>query len=110
MVLQTANIQNILNEMKNGGINSAFLRQDGVVIHSTITLEEAGGNAIANVANVSDAIMKKAGDKQKEVEISVDGLYLIIIPIETYFLCGMIKDREQKKTLRSYAEKIRQNI
>lgn len=100
--------EEILSEMKNAGIAGAILRRDGISIHSTIALSESGSNIFSSIANICNAISKEIGDTQKEIEISLSGLFFIIIPIDSYLFCGAVKDREQKKLLREYSEKLRQ--
>ncbi len=100
-------LDSILNEMKAKGIGGAVVRVDGVTVASTIALNELGAGLLSSVANVSDAMMKKMDDKQKEIEISFDGLLMVIIPLKNHVFCGMIKDREEKKVVLEYAEKAR---
>jgi hypothetical protein len=103
-------IEQTMAEMKSGGMSSALLRADGIIIHSTFSLEEAGANTIANALNVNDAIMKQLLDKQKEVEITIDGLYFLAVPMKSFILCSVLKDRELKQKVREYSEKIRQYL
>lgn len=102
-----AELEAILNEMKGKGIGGAIVGSDGVVIHSTIALNEATSGLIASVANVSDALMAKMGDQDKEIEISFGGLLVVMVPINKYLFCGMIKEREEKKIVLEYAQKAR---
>ena len=103
-------IEKIMNDMKNNGIASALIRQDGIMIHSTFALEDASAGIMANAASVGDAILKLLKDKQKEMEVAMGGLYLITLPVKTYFLCGVLKQREQKTELKQYAEKLKQYL
>jgi len=103
-----ASIDDILTDMKNNGLNAAIIRNDGILISSTIQLNESNASIISLLTNVSDAILKGIGDKQKEIEISMEGMYLIIISLGNHILCGIIKNREEKKNLRYYADKIKQ--
>lgn len=98
-------IRSLLNEMKSAGINGALLRIDGTLVASTIALDEMGLQFLSSFSNTADALMKEAGDRQREIEITIDNLFLVIIPIGTYLLCGILKDREKKNTLREYAQK-----
>ncbi|MEW6722122.1 MAG: hypothetical protein AB1324_02585 [Candidatus Micrarchaeota archaeon] len=98
-------IEAILNEMKGKGMGGAVLRVDGVPVQSTIAMNDLSPGLLASVANVSDALMKKADDRQKEIEIAFEGLYLVIVPLKNHIFCGMIKDREEKKAVLEYAEK-----
>jgi hypothetical protein len=60
---------------------------------------------MSSVANISDAMMKKMNDKQKEVEVSFGGLILVMIPLKNHVFCGLVKDREEKKIVIEYAQK-----
>ena len=101
-----AELEAILNEMKEkNGIGGAIVRVDGVPVHSTIALNELSAGMLASVANVSDAIMKKMDDRQKDIEVSMDGLILVIIPLKNHVFCGIVKDREEKKIVSEYAQK-----
>lgn len=90
---------------EKNGIGGAIVRVDGVTLHSTIALNELSASMLAAVANTSDAIMKKMDDQQKEIEISMDGLILVMVPLKNHVFCGMVQDREAKKTVSEYAEK-----
>jgi len=103
-------LENILNEMKERGIGGAVVKADGVPVASTIALNDVSSGLLASVANVSDALMKKEGDQQKEIEISFDGLILVIIPIKNHLFCGMIKERDEKKIVQDYAEKAKNHL
>ena len=63
-------LEAILNEMKGKGIGGAIVRVDGVPVASTIALTDVSASLLSSVANVSDAIMKKMNDQQREVEVS----------------------------------------
>jgi predicted regulator of Ras-like GTPase activity (Roadblock/LC7/MglB family) len=95
----------ILNEMKAKGIGGAVVRVDGVAVASTIALNDLSSGLLASVANTSDAMMKRMDDRQKEIEVAFDGLILVMIPLKNHVFCGMIKDREEKKTVQEYALK-----
>lgn len=103
-------IQSILSEMRDAGILGACIRADGVIIASTIAMDNTGSNFLASISNITDTLMKESGDKQKEIEISVDNLFLVMIPINNYILCGMLKDREEKKALRDYASRMSETL
>ena len=100
-----AELENILNDMKSKGIGGAIVRVDGVCVASTVALSELSSGLISSVANISDAIMKKMDDQQKEIEISFDGLIMVMVPMKNHIFCGLVKDREEKKTVLEYAAK-----
>jgi hypothetical protein len=104
-----AELEAILNEMKEkSGIGGAVVRSDGVTVNSTIALNEMSSGLLASVANVSDAIMKKMEDRQEDIEVSMDGLILVIIPLKNHLFCGIVNDRKQKKIVAEYAGKAKQ--
>jgi len=103
-------LEAILNEMKAKGIGGAIVSPDGVVVHSTIALNEATSGLIASVSNVSDALMKRMGDQHKEIEISFGGLIVVMIPVKRHIFCGMVKEREEKKIVQEYAQKATQYL
>jgi hypothetical protein len=57
------------------------------------------------VANIPDALMKRIGDEPKETEIAFGNLIMFIIPIHEFYFVGAMKSREQKATVRKYAQK-----
>lgn len=97
--------ETILNEMKEKGIGGAVVKVDGTIVHSTIALNELNAGLMSSVSNISDALMKKAKDKQEEIEISFGDLILVMVPVNNHIFCGMIKKREEKKTVLEYAQK-----
>lgn len=103
-------LENILNEMKEKGIGGAIVRADGVAVASTIALNDVSSGLLASVANVSDALMKKNDDEQKEMEVSFDGLILVMIPVKNHIFCGMVKERDEKKIVQEYAAKAKNHL
>lgn len=101
----SAELETLLNEMKEKGIGGAIVQVDGVVIQSTIAINDVSSGLLSSVANVSDAMMKKMNDTQKEIEVSFGGLILVMVPLKNYIFCGMVKDREQNKIVIEYAQK-----
>lgn len=93
--------------MKAKGIGSAIVRVDGVPVQSTIALTDLSSGLISSVSNISDAIMKRMDDSQKEIEISFDGLIMVMIPMKNHIFCGIVKDREEKKVVAEAAQKAR---
>jgi len=100
-------LEALLNEMKEKGIGGAIVRIDGVPVQSTIALSDVGGGLISAVSNISDALMKRANDQQKEIEVSFEELILVMVPINNHIFCGLVKDREGKKLVVEYAERAR---
>ena len=96
----------LLQEMKEKGIESAVIRKDGVQTASIISLDETTAQTISSFSNTIDAIMKTMKDKNNEIEISSDKGYIVIIPVKEYYLFSVIESREHKKTIREYAAKV----
>ena len=98
-------LEALLNQMKDEGIGGAVVRVDGVQVASTIALNDVSSGLLALVSNSSDALMKKMGDQQKELEISFGDQILVMVPIDDHVFCGLVKSREEKKTVLAYAQK-----
>jgi predicted regulator of Ras-like GTPase activity (Roadblock/LC7/MglB family) len=99
-------IANIINQMKDAGVDGALIRKDGVKAYSTLSLDNNTSEIIASMSNIIETIMKTMKDKNNEIEISTGQSYIIIVPAGDYYLCGVTEDREKKKILREYADKI----
>ena len=97
-------MEQTLNDLKSKGIECALVRKDGVLIYSTLTLDDATPGIIAALSGVSDEMLKRVSDRQKEVEIALGGLFFVIVPFGDFLLCGAVKDRELKKELRAAAD------
>lgn len=100
-----AELEALLNEMKGKDVGGAVVRVDGVQVCSTIPLNDVSAGLLASVSNVSDALLKRMKDQQKEIEIAMGGLILVMVPINNHIFCGMIKSREEKSIVLEYAEK-----
>ena len=98
-------LEALLDEMKGKDIGGAVVRVDGVQVCSTIPLTDVSARLLASVSNASDALMKRMKDQQKELEVSFEGLILVMVPINNHIFCGMIKSREEKDIVLEYAEK-----
>ena len=95
----------ILNEMKEKGIGGAVVSIDGTVVESTIALDEVSAGLLSSITNISDAIMRREGDKQKEIEVSFGDAFLVMVPLDDHIFCGIIKSREEKSAVLEYAQK-----
>ncbi len=98
-------IETVLNEMKEKGIPGAVIRTDGVTLHSTLALNENTATILAALSELTNSVMKKMGDSQKNSEITFDNSILIVVPQKNYVFCGLIKNRDDKKIVLEYAEK-----
>ena len=95
--------QEILDGMKKEGISGAIIRKDGILIHSTFAITDSGAGMLANVANIPDALLQRAGDEAKETEIAFGNLIIMIIPVHDYLFVGAMKSREEKPIVRKFA-------
>jgi hypothetical protein len=100
-------IESMLNASKSKGIETSLIRKDGILIHSTVTLDETLPNIVSSIANITDELMKQSKDNQKEIEVTIDNVYFVIIPVKEYLLCSPVTDRELKKELRALAEQVK---
>ncbi len=100
-------IEALLNDMKGRGIGGALVRVDGVPVHSTLALNEVSPGLIASVCNVSDALMKKMEDRQKQIELAFESAVLVMVPVGSHVFCGMVRTKEEKRLVLEYAEKAR---
>ena len=100
-------LKEVLDEMKDAGIEGALVRNDGVMVYSTMPLDEGGAKLISSFGNVLDAMLKSVGDTQREVEVSLNRKFLVMIPIRTHVLCGMLSNRDKKENLRGFADRIK---
>ena len=99
-------LEALLGEMKEKGYGGAVIQVDGAVVHSTIAINELSAGLLSSVANISDAILKRMNDTQKEVEVVFGGgMILVMVPLKSYIFCGMVKDREEKKVVLEYAQR-----
>jgi len=98
-------LEMLLNELKGKGIGGAIVRVDGVPVTSTMAINEISAGLISSVANISDALMKKNDDRQKELEITFDDQTLVMVPVNNHIFCGMVKEKEDKKIVMEFAER-----
>ena len=100
-------IENTLNEMKEkNNVVGGLMRIDGVIVKSTIALADVAPMLISRIANVADAMMREAGDKHKEAEITMGSDTLVIVRVEQYLFFGVAKNKDDKKTIVDYSKKI----
>jgi len=105
-MVKMAEIENILNKMKESGIGGGLIRKDGVLIKSTVALGDVAPTVIARAVNISDAMMQNEGNKQKGVEIAFEGQTVVVVPISAYVFFGITKTNEEKKTVLEFSRKI----
>ena len=102
-----ADTETILTGLKAKGIECALIRKDGLMIYSTLTLDETTPNIISALTSITDELMRQVSDKQKEIEVSIDSVYFVVLPINSYLLCGVVKERDAKKEMRAVAEQLK---
>lgn len=100
-------ITEILNKMKEeSNIGGGLLRLDGMIIKSTLALNDVAPMLISRITNVSDALLKEVGDVQKEIEIASGEETLIVLRLGKYLFFGIAKNKDEKKTIIDYSKKI----
>ncbi len=95
----------ILEEMKAKGIAGAVIRSDGVAVATTIALKDVDANLIKLVASTAESMMQKSDDQAREMEIAFNGLIMVMVPIKDHVFCGLVQNRDDKKTVIEYAKK-----
>lgn len=98
-------LETLLNDMKKEGIGAAVIRNDGVTVSSTIALNDVASGVLSSLANVSDAMLKRSGDKQESIEIAYKNEIVVVVPIKNHIFCGVIKDRSEKNKVLEFAKK-----
>ena len=101
-------MESILNDLKTKGIECALVRKDGVLVYSTLTLDETTPDIIASFCATSDELVRRTNDRQREIEVSLGGIFFVMVPFNEFILCGAVKDREMKKDLRAAVELLKQ--
>lgn len=99
--------EQIIQELQGKGIAAALVRKDGILIASTIGFEEGAQNVISSISSITEELMLNVSDSQKEIEINIDSSFFVIVPVNSFLLCGLVKDRELKKELREAAEQLK---
>ncbi len=93
----------LLNEMKGIGIGGAVLTSEGTVVASTLALNDISVSNLTSFANVCDALLRKAEDRQREIEVNFANSRLMIIPIGERYFCALVNSIEDKPKVREYA-------
>lgn len=97
----------IVDEMKSKGVETALLKKDGGLVYSTFGMEDPAPYISQYLVNNSQLLMEQLGDRAKEIEISFQDKFLVLIPLENYILLGLVKNKEDSNVLRSYVESIK---
>jgi hypothetical protein len=100
-------VQGILDSIKDAGIQVALIRKDGALLSSSLHMDGLVASSLAHLTEVAGTLLKRAGDTQKELELIVDDDLVVVIPLDAHFLCGFLKNREQKKILREHAANLK---
>ena len=103
MIFMAGEIEILLNEMKGAGIAGAVLSADGAIIASTLALNDIAVSNLTSFANVCDALLQKAEDRQREIEVNFANSRLMIIPIGERYFCALVNSIEDKPKVREYA-------
>ena len=102
----TEQVAAVLESLKGMGIGAAFIKKDGTLVQATIKVDDVAASVLSSLSNVSATLLKRAKDDQKELELVFDSDLLVVLPVKSYYLCGILKNRDQKKTLREHAAKL----
>lgn len=102
----TTKIENILNKMKEAGVGGGLVRKDGVVVKATVALGDTAPTVLARAANISDAMLQREGNKQKELEIQFDSETLVIVPMGAYLFFGITKTKDEKKAVIDFSKQV----
>ncbi len=103
-------VDEILEEMKNEGYKAALIRKDGQLFKSNFQFEDPLPAVLSSLLNVSDAMLKQAQSQSREVELGLSDSILVALPVSDYYLISYIPDRDKKKVIRTYAEKIKTRL
>ncbi len=96
----------VINEMKEKGLETAIIKRKGGMVYSTFAMEDPSPYIVQYIANNAQLIMSQIDDDAKEIEITFEGKLLVLIPMDKYILIGIIKNKEDKKLLHNYANSI----
>ncbi len=103
-------IETLLNDLKSKGIASTLVRVDGVMVHSTLAMNDLNSGLLSSLSNTSDALLKRLDDSQKEFELAYQSSILFAVPLKNHVFCGLLNNREEKTIFRSYADQIKAYI
>ena len=100
-------VDSILDEMKSAGYKAALVRKDGQLFKSNFQIDDPLPSIISSFLNVSDALIKQSKGEGREYEMQLEDSVLVAIPVSDYYLVSYIDNREKKKIIREYADKIK---
>ncbi len=103
-------LEDILNRMKAEGIGGGLLKKDGTLMYSTIALQEVVPSIIATSSNISDALLQRMKNEQREVEITFSNGIIVMSPMNQYIFFGVAKTKEEKKKIVEYSQLARRVI
>ncbi|MGV8084638.1 MAG: hypothetical protein ACP5N9_00090 [Candidatus Bilamarchaeum sp.] len=103
-------IEIVLNDLKSKGIASTLMRVDGVLVHSTLAMNDLNSGLLSSLVNTSDALLRRFDDSQKEMEVAYQSSILFAIPLKNHIFCGLLNNREEKPTVRLYADKLKEYL
>lgn len=100
-------VDEILEEMKNNGYKAALVNKSGQLFKSNFQFDDPLPSILSSMLNVSDAMLKQAKTEGREYELQLAESILVAVPVKDYYLISFLDDREKKKIIRDYAEKIK---
>ena len=103
-------LEDILNRMKAEGIGGGLLKKDGILVYSTIALQDVVPSIIATSSNISDALLQRMKNEQREIEITFSNGIIVMSPMNQYIFFGVAKTKEEKKKILGYSQLARRVI
>ncbi|MEW6528604.1 MAG: hypothetical protein AB1391_01810 [Candidatus Micrarchaeota archaeon] len=92
----------IIDKMKERGIETALVKYDGGLVYSTFAMEDPAHYVAQYLASNAQLLMSQFNDRVKEIKIEFKEKSLIFILLEDYLLVSQIKNDEDKKILYDY--------
>lgn len=103
-------IESVVNELKTKGIASTLIKVDGLMVYSTLAMNDLNSGLLSSLVNTSDALLKRMDDSQKELELAYQSSILFAIPMKNHIFCGLLNNREEKPTFRLYADRLKEYL
>ncbi len=96
-----------MDKMKEDGMESALIKKGAGLLHSTFNMEDPAPYVSEYLMNNSELLMGEFQDGVREVEIAVDGGFMVLVPLGDHVLIALIKTREEKKGLLEHIKSIK---
>ncbi len=99
-------VRDFLSALQSKGIEAAIFNSDGTMLSSKFNLSSELSETLSSMANLGAMMLERFGDKQKEFEFVASGNLVVLLPVKSYYLCGIMKDRQSKAVLREHAKNL----